>query len=75
LDLVQKGEIVSDLFMENPDPKRIQLMHTFDAINAHYGKNSVFFAAMGVSQGWRMRSEKKSGDCTTNWSGLATVKC
>lgn len=73
LDLVPEGGIVTDLFQEKPDPKRSRLMGTFDAINAHYGKGSVFFAAMGTKQEWKTRAERRSRFYTTSWDDLAHV--
>ena len=74
LDLVQKSGIIDDLFMERPDPKREGLMESIDAINARFGKKTVFFGAMGTKQAWKARSERCSKCYTTRWSDLAIVK-
>jgi DNA polymerase V len=73
LDLVQKSEIVNDLFNEKPNPKRCQLMKACDAINARYGKESVFWAAMGTKKAWKARSDKCSRCYTTKWIDLAVA--
>lgn len=73
LDLISEEQIVPDLFRENFF-KRTHLMDTLDVINARFGKNAVFFAAMGTQCGWRGRSDKASKYCTTNWHGLPIVK-
>jgi DNA polymerase V len=73
LDLIQAEEIVPDLFQEKLNPKRSELMDTLDAINAQFGKDTVFFAAMGTKREWKMRSDKSSKLDTTSWSGLPIV--
>lgn len=74
VDLVQEQDIVADLFQEAPCPKRSQVMNALDSINNYFGKDKVYFAAMGTKQEWKMRSDRRSQNYTTSWSGLALVK-
>jgi DNA polymerase V len=74
LDLIAEDRIVPDLFRPSADPARSYLMHTYDAINSRFGKNALFFAAMGTKQEWKMRSDKCSRHYTTSWDALATVR-
>lgn len=51
-----------------------ELMRTIDAANRRYGAGSVFFAAQGVNQGWKMRRELMSPYYTTRESDIPLVK-
>lgn len=74
LDLIQQNQMEPDLFNAPPDPKRRKIAEVFDRLNARYGKNSLFYGAMGVNPHWRMRHEKSSGNYTTRWDELAIAK-
>lgn len=73
LDLIPEEQIAPDLFQENAS-KRTQLMNVIDEVNAHYGKDTVFFAAMGTKRDWKTRADKSSNHATTNWDLLPIVK-
>lgn len=73
LDLLPAQTIVPDLFFEE-NPKKMALMHIVDSLNTHFGKNTLFFGAMGVSPKWKGRSERCSNHYTTDWNELALVK-
>lgn len=73
-DLVQQEGVVDDLFKEKQSSKRSQVMEALDSINQYFGKDTVFFAAMGTRQEWRMRSNQRSPLYTTSWSDLALAK-
>lgn len=75
LDLISEANIVPDLFLGGIDPKRSALMYAVDGINAKFGKNILFYGAMGVQQTWKMRSDKRSSYNTTSWKCLPIVKC
>lgn len=74
LDFVQEGAVVADLFQPRPSLVRSLVMDTFDTVNAHFGRGSLFFGAMGTRNEWKMRSEKGSKQYTTSWSNLAVAK-
>ncbi len=74
IDLVAENEPVSDLFLSKENPKRKALMQTVDMLNGRYGKNRLFFGAMGTSSSWKSRSREHSGHNTTEWNHLPTVK-
>lgn len=74
LDLLPETNVVPDLFLGAPNPKRKHIAQTMDEINARFGKNSVFYAAMGVNPQWKMRRERSSRCYTTHWEGLAVVR-
>ncbi len=71
--LPEKVSTTPDLFHQPPSEKRQRCMQFLDAINTAYGKNTLFFGAMGVSPGWKMKQEKCSHRYTTNWSELAVA--
>jgi DNA polymerase V len=73
LDLVPEAE--PDFFLGAQDPKRQAIMSMMDAVNEQRGKNALFFGAMGVTRGWKMRSDQTSRRYTTDWNGLALVLC
>lgn len=76
LDLVQEQDVVPDLFLGNIDPKRKRANKAVDAINNYFGKNTIFYGAMGVSTdpAWKMRSDKSSCYNTTSWKHLPVVR-
>jgi DNA polymerase V len=53
--------------------RKAKLMAVVDAINAIYGRNSLFFAVQGSSRPWKMRQSKLSGRFTTQWSEILTI--
>ena len=76
LDLIKDDLVIPDLFLAPPPSlKRKKLMDAVDALNAHYGKNVLFYGAMGVGHSWKMRSDKCS-PYSTEWDslGLALAK-
>lgn len=74
LDLIPDNSIFPDLFEQGQHPKRHRLMHTLDAINARHGKESLFFAAMGTSPSWKMKSNRRTRCYSTSWTDLAFAK-
>lgn len=74
LDLIPERYLQPDLFSNGMPPKRKRLMQTIDALNDHFGKDTLFFAAMGTDPTWKMRSEKRSRCYTTDWEELPIVK-
>jgi hypothetical protein len=54
--------------------RKAKLMAVVDAINAIYGRDSLFFAVQGSSRPWKMRQSKLSGRFTTQWSEILTIE-
>jgi DNA polymerase V len=50
--LVQENEEIKDLFSPK-NPKRKLLMETIDELNSRFGKNSLFFGAVGMRKKWK----------------------
>lgn len=74
LDLVSENQVIPDLFLGSIDPKRKRLMETVDALNQQYGKDAIFYGAMGVDQKWKAQCKWRSQHYTTNWDDLAIAK-
>ena len=55
-------------------PRSDALMAAMDRVNARYGRNSVFPAAIGVERGWRLRAAHHSPRYTTRISELPIVR-
>ena len=53
--------------------RQARLMAVVDAINAIYGRDSLFFAVQGSSRPWKMRQSRLSGRFTTQWSEILTI--
>lgn len=74
LDLIPECQVIPDLFIDGQNPKRQHLMKTVDVLNSRFGKNTLFYAAMGTNPQWKMRSDKCSRHFTTSWEDLANVR-
>lgn len=74
LDLIAENNIIPDLFLGGLDPKRQQVLQTVDALNARFGKNTLFYGAMGTDPQWKMRSDRRSRHYTTSWEELALAR-
>ncbi len=69
--LVPEDRIQLNLFTPASSLDRNQeLMHTVDRINGRWGSNTIFFAAAGIKQPWRMRRSMVSPRYTTCWDEL-----
>jgi len=56
--------------------KHIKIKETtkiMDDINSIYGRDTIFYASLGIKRQWRMRREMKSPHFTTNWKELPIV--
>ena len=61
-------------FLDTRDRARSkQLMTALDAINRRMGRDTLFYAASGVSREWAMARSMKSQHFTTDWEQLLRV--
>lgn len=74
MDLIPEESIIPDLFLPAISPQRQHLMHTVDALNARFGKNKLFYGAMGVENGWKMRRDQRWSCSTGEWGKLPVVR-
>jgi len=53
--------------------RKRKLMTVVDAINAIYGRDSLYFAVQGSTRSWKMRQSQLSGRFTTQWREIHTM--
>ncbi|MBA3602743.1 MAG: Y-family DNA polymerase [Parachlamydiaceae bacterium] len=73
LDLMPEARVAPDLFSNKIDKKRQQVAEVFDNLNSRFGKNTLFYGAMGVNPHWKMR-RKENFKSDSSWDGLPIVK-
>ena len=64
----------SNLFSSLPQRDGSALYQAVDALNARYGKNTLFTLGEGISKNWQMRRDLLSPEYTTCWDDLLTVE-
>ena len=73
----QKQEMVQpDLFNQFSfalREKQARLMAVVDEINLHFGRDTVFYAAMGTRRSWQMVQKYTSPRYTTRWNDIFTT--
>jgi len=74
LDLCSESSIQGSLFGEVNDERNLALMKVMDAINRKWGRGTISFAAAGIKQQWRMKSQARSPRYTTCWTELPAVQ-
>ena len=63
-----------DIFDGQNTEKHRALMEALDAINARYGRDTIFIGAVGTERRWLSRSAIKPPSYTTQWSQLVSIK-
>jgi DNA polymerase V len=58
-----------------PNQDSATLMTALDNINNRWGRNTLHYAAEGISKPWAMRQDFKSPAYTSNWQELPLVHC
>ncbi len=53
--------------------KMKKITDLIDKINEVYGRDTVFYASLGIKRTWQMKREMKSPHYTTNWKELPVV--
>ena len=71
-DLSSKYIQQENLFVKSNQSNE-HLMESLDTINKAMGSDTVFFAAKGTQNNWKMRRNKLSSRYTTNWMELPKV--
>lgn len=81
-DYIKAGVILDDLrgredaprtLFENPCPRSPALMAAMDGLNARYGRNTVFPAAVGIERSWKLRADHHSPRYTTRLADVPSV--
>lgn len=73
LEISAAATVQGDLWSAPDTPRRKALMTALDTLNAEHGRATVRFAATGIKQGWKLRSEQRSARYTTEWAELLVV--
>ena len=72
---VEKASGAVDLFSGDPsETKGAKLSAAMDAVNARFGRGTVFPAATGVARPWKMKRDLLSPCPTTRWSDVLVAK-
>jgi len=50
-----------------------EVTEVMDSINERFGKETMFYASLGIKREWSMRRDMKSPNYTTNWKELPVV--
>lgn len=77
LDLIPESQVIPDLFSEKPNAKNQRLIQTIDAVNAHFGKNTLFYGSMGKvheDAPWKSRCSRRSPHYTSDWNELPLAR-
>ena len=73
---IEKAAGAADLFAGDPsETKEAKLSAALDAVNARFGRGTVFLAASGTSRPWKMKRDLLSPCPTTRWSDVLVAKC
>ncbi len=72
---IEPASGAADLFAGDPsETKGAKLSAALDAVNARFGRGTVFLAASGTKRPWRMKRDMLSPCPTTRWSDLLVAK-
>ncbi len=72
---LERVDSATDLFRGNPLSRpAAKLAATVDAINARFGRGTVFYASEGTTKEWKMKREMLSGRPTTRWGELLVAR-
>lgn len=72
---VEPASGAADLFAGDPsDSKGAKLSAALDAVNARFGRGTVFLAATGTVRPWKMKRGMLSPCPTTRWTDLLVAK-
>jgi len=68
-EIVRDSPVQMDLFAADPS-KFKRLMKTMDRINREWGRDTLHFAASGITRDWKMHQKHLSPRYTTHWDEL-----
>jgi DNA polymerase V len=75
LDICEESSIMPDLFAPIMDSKKKHLIKCVDSYNKKFGKNTIFFGAMGVKSEWKSQKNFISKVDPNQWNSLPIAKC
>jgi DNA polymerase V len=53
--------------------RQLRLMEAIDQINAFWGRNTIFYGAMGLKREWQMKQYRRSPQYTTSWTDIVSI--
>lgn len=53
--------------------KQRRLMDVVDDLNLQYGRETIYYAAMGIERTWQMKQTRKSPHYTTRWEDILKI--
>ena len=63
-----------NLFLPSEDKRSKPVLHAMDQLNDRWGRDTVRYAASGITRGWSMKQQWKSPAYTTKWNELPVVR-
>ncbi|OAB78831.1 Y-family DNA polymerase [Cochleicola gelatinilyticus] len=72
--IIPQEYVQGNLFVKPSKLNKVELINTFDRINAKYGKSTVASAMIGTRMSeWELIKKERSPRFTTQWSELLTI--
>ena len=72
---IEPAGAAADLFSGDPsETKAAKLSAALDAVNAKFGRGTVFLAATGTERPWKMKRDMLSPCPTTRWKDLLVAR-
>ncbi len=75
IDIQDKKYLQDDLFAPAQSHRTEALMSIIDKVNSFYGRGTLFCAAEGTQQKWKMKQTSKSPLFTASWNELPHAIC
>lgn len=72
--LIEEGKENYDLWIQPDVEKQKALMKEIDKLNLHYGRNTVFYAGMGIKREWTTARNMSSARATTRMGEIMLVR-
>ncbi|GAC1353837.1 MAG: Y-family DNA polymerase [Ktedonobacteraceae bacterium] len=61
------------MFSFDEHERKQRLMHCIDEVNRFWGRDTLFFGAIGLTRDWQMKQARKSPNYTTNWEDIMSI--
>ena len=72
--LMEEGKENFDLWIQPDADKQKTLMKEIDKLNVHYGRNTIFYAGMGISREWTTARNMSSARATTRMGEIMKIR-
>ncbi len=73
--IVPAGQVQADMFDTVDRAASKRLMNALDTVNGRMGRDTLKYAASGITRGWKTRAGMRSPRYTTRWSELPVGIC